>query len=175
MMRILGIVATLLITVAFLSCKENSFEKQRRNELKTLDEYMRAHYAGATPKTSGLYFFPQVEGVGDTIKINDRVEFFYELKTLDSTFSTGSGNYEPESVVVMPPSQLSSSAQSLTTMRALHEALLHMRSDSEARIIFDSALGFGQYSSGGIPGFSPLIMDIRIYKVYPAQAPEEED
>ncbi|HZH74071.1 MAG TPA: FKBP-type peptidyl-prolyl cis-trans isomerase [Mariniphaga sp.] len=174
-MRIFGTVATLLILVAFFSCKENSFEKQRRNELRELDNYMRTHYSDATPKQSGLYFFPEVVGVGDSIKINDRVEFFYNLMTLDSSFTTGSGPYEPASVVVTPPSQLSASAQSINTMRALHEALLHMRSDSEARIIFDSALGFGQHSTGGIPGFSPLIMDIRIYKVYPAQAPSQEE
>lgn len=175
MMRIFGIVATLLITVAFISCKENSFEKQRRNELRSLDDYIRAHHSDATPRLSGLYLFPVVEGTGDSIRINDRVEFFYDLMTLDTSFVTGSGNYEPASVVVMPPSQLSASAQSITSMRALHEALINMRSDGEARIIFDSSLGFGQYSSGGIPGFSPLIMDLRIYKVYPAQAPTEEE
>ena len=53
---------------AFFSCKDNSLEKQRQNELKKLDEFIRVHYTNAEPRPSGLYFFPQKEGVGDSIK-----------------------------------------------------------------------------------------------------------
>ena len=174
MKKIFGIVATLIITVVFISCKENSLEKQRRNEMRKFDEFMRAHYSGISPRPSGLYYFQLEEGTGDSIKINDRVEIFYDLMSLDTVYTSTSGNYEPETVIVRHPSQLTSSAQSITSMRALHEALTYMRKGSRARLIFDSSLGFGQFSTGGIPGFTPLIMEVRVHKVYPAIPPAED-
>src|SRR5690554_3497603 len=103
MKRIFGILLTALIGIVFFSCKENSFEKQRENEMNELNEFIRAHYAGETPKRSGLYYFPLEEGTGDSIEIGDRVQLYYEIRTLDSTLQLSSGRYEPVEMVVMPP------------------------------------------------------------------------
>lgn len=175
MKRKFGFILAAIIGVVFLSCRDNSFEKQRENEMKELNEYIRAFHPGETPKRSGLFYFPLGEGSGDSIKIGDRVQLFYEIRTLDSTLRLSSGRYEPVEMVVMPPTQLSSSPQTIGGILALNEALTYMKKGSKALLIFDSSLGFGQYGTGGIGGFTPVMMEVEVYKVYPAQQPEEEE
>lgn len=173
MKQIFIAITLVLMVAAFFSCKENSLEKQRSNELKSLNEFMRTQYPGKEPQPSGLYYFELQEGTGDSIKIGDRVQLFYELWTLDSVNIGSNGSYEPLEVVVAPPTQLSSSATHEGQMRALHEALTYMKRGSKARLIFDSSLGFGQFGASGIPGFLPLIMEVEVYKVYPAPVQEQ--
>ncbi len=153
---------------AVFSCKDNSLEKQRMNELKKLDEFIRAHYTNAVPKPSGLYFFPEEEGIGDSIKINDRVQVFFTVMTLDSSLVDYTGRYEPSEVIVLHPSQLTSSAQVTEETLALHEALTYMKKGSKAVLVFNSALGFGQYGSYNVGGFRSIIMELEVYKVFPA-------
>ncbi len=175
MKRILKVFTIVLIAAAFFSCKENSLEKQRENEIKKLNEFIKNHYPGEEPNPTGLYYFGLEEGTGDSIKTNDRVQVFYELWTLDSVNVRSSGRYEPLELVVLPPTQLSSSAQSVGQIRALHEALTYMKKGSKSLLIFDSALGFGQYGTTGIGAFTPLMMEVEVYKVYPAPVQEVPD
>jgi len=174
MKRIFIIFSVVVIAAGFFSCKENSFEKQRANELKLLNEYIRVNHTGEVPRPSGLFYFPLVEGTGDSIKIGDRVQLYYEIRTLDSTLQMSSGRYEPYEMVVVPPTQLSSSPESIGGVLALNEALTYMQTGSKSMLIFDSSLGFGQYGTGGIGGFPPAMMEVEVYKVYPAPVPEEE-
>jgi FKBP-type peptidyl-prolyl cis-trans isomerase len=175
MKRIITGVFFAAIAVAFLSCKDNSLEKQRQNELKKLNEFIRAHYADVDRKPSGLYYIELDAGTGDSIKMGDRVQVFYEIQTLDSTRRIGSGNYEPLELIVVPPTELPSTATEINELKALHEALTYMKKDAKSRLIFDSQIGFGQYGSYGFGGFTPLMMEVEVYKVYPAPVPEEEE
>lgn len=175
MKRIFNILAIIIIAAAFFSCKENSFEKQRRNELDRLNEFMRAHYAGKDPRPSGLFYFPVEEGTGDSIKIGDRVQIFYDIWSLDSVKLLSNGQFEPLELIVSPPSQLSSSTKSVTGLRSLNEALTYMKKDSKSLLIFDSALGFGQNGTTNVNGFTPLIMEVEVHKVYPAPVQEEPE
>lgn len=175
MKRIFNIFSIAILAAVFFSCKENSFEKQRENELNQLNEYIRANHPGEVPRPSGLFYFPIEEGTGDSIRIGDRVQLFYEIRTLDSTLQMSSGRYEPYELTVRPPTQLSSSPQSIGGILALNEALTYMQRGSKSMLIFDSSLGFGQYGTGGIGGFSPVMMEVEVYKIYPAPVPEEEE
>lgn len=181
MKRIITVLTITLLAVTFFACKENDLEKQRENELKRLNEYMADNYTGEDPKPSGLYYFPLDEGTGDSIKIGDEVQIYYQIQRLDSTViaeTTGYSEghrYDPIKLVVLPPTQLSSSATYVEELLALHEALTYMKKGSRSRLIFDSALGFGQYGTTGISGFSSLIMEVEVYKVTPIPVPEEEE
>ncbi len=179
MKRVLTVLIAALVAVAFFSCKENSLEKQRQNELKKLDEFLRAHYSDVVRRPSGLYYIELQAGTGDSIKIGDQVQIYYSLKNLDEEvilettgFSDGF-RFDPMSLVVLHPNDLGSSAQAVNEIRALHEALTYMKKGTRSKMIFDSALGFGQYGSYGIGGFTSLIMEVEVYKVFPAQTPEE--
>ncbi len=170
MKRVFIIFTIGVIALAFFSCKENTFEKQRRNELKYLEEFMRTHYSGKDPRPSGLFYFPVEEGTGDSIKIGDRVQIFYDIMSLDSVSLLSSGRFEPVEMVVSPPAQLSSSPKSISGLRSLNEALTYMKKGSKSLLIFDSALGFGQSGTTNVNGFMPLMMEVEVHKVYPAPA-----
>jgi FKBP-type peptidyl-prolyl cis-trans isomerase len=175
MKRIITLFILAVVAAGFFSCKENSLEKQRQNELKKLDEFIRVHYSNVPElesKPSGLYFMRLEEGTGDSIKMGDQVQVFYEIQTLDSLNRIGTGNYEPIQLTVLPPTELPSTATNINELKAMHEALTYMKKDSKALLIFDSQLGFGQYGSYGFGGFTPLMMELEVYKVYPAQVPE---
>lgn len=169
-----GLIFTLL-AVAFFACKENDFEKQRENELKKLNEFIRNNYPELERNPSGLYYKELEAGTGDTIKIGDRVQFFFDLWNLDSAYVGGSGRYEPVEVRVQHPGNLDSSPSSVSQMLALHEALTYMQKGTKSLLIFDSSLGFGQYGVSGVGSFTPLMMEVEVYKVYPAEIPEEEE
>ncbi|MBW6534247.1 MAG: FKBP-type peptidyl-prolyl cis-trans isomerase [Mariniphaga sp.] len=168
MKRIITLFLLAVVATAFFSCKENSLEKQRQNELKKLDEFIRAHYAEVDRKPSGLYYIELKAGTGDSIKMGDQVQVFYEIQTLDSLNKIGTGKYEPVQLTVLPPTELASSATNISELKALNEALTYMKKGSKARLIFDSQLGFGQYGSYGFIGFTPLMMEVEVYKVFPA-------
>ena len=174
MIRLVTAITLFLAVFAFFSCKENDLEKQRQNELKKLDEYIQNNYPDLEPTPSGLYYIELEEGTGDSIQIGDRVQLFYDMWTLDSVYIDGSGRYEPLEVIVLPPSELGSSATSAQNLLGLHEALTYMKDDAKARMILPSQLAFGQYGSYGVPGFTTLLMEVEIYKVYPAEIPGEE-
>lgn len=174
MKRIVPGLIIAIVAIAIFSCKENDLEKQRENELKKLDEYIRNHYSDVEPTVSGMYYIELEKGTGDTIQIGDRVQLFYDLWTLDSSYVSTSGRYEPLQVIVLPPTQLSSSASSPGNMLGLHEALTYMQEGTKARMILPSQLAFGQYGSSGVGGFTSLIMEVEVYKVYPANGQEEE-
>ncbi|HDR51571.1 MAG TPA: hypothetical protein ENN90_08120 [Mariniphaga anaerophila] len=175
MKRILSFFILAALATAIFSCKENSLEKQRQDELKKLDEFIRAHYSEVERRPSGLYYIELEEGTGDSIKIGDRVQIYYDLMTIDSVYVGGTGRYEPMEMMVQHPTNLTSSAQSVEELRSLNEALTYMKKGSKARLIFDSNLGFGQYGSYGISGFTSLMMEVEVYKVYPSQAPGEDE
>lgn len=63
--------------------------------------------------------------------------------TLDSSLVDYTGRYEPSEVVVLHPTQLTSSAKTTEETLALHEALTYMKKGSKAVLVFNSALGFG--------------------------------
>ena len=163
-----GIFATILM-VSLFSCKENSLEKQRKRELNRLNEFIGSNYSHIDPKPSGLYYIEQKEGIGDSIKINDRIQIFYDLYTIDSMYVYGTGSFEPAELVVLHPGQLSYSADYVTEMKGLHEALTYMKKGTKASLVLPSQLAFGQYGGYyGIGGFKTLLMELEVYKVFPS-------
>jgi FKBP-type peptidyl-prolyl cis-trans isomerase len=171
--RVSGIFTLALIALLF-SCKENDLEKQRERELKRLDEYISNNFPDEKPKPSGLFYIELNEGIGDSIKINDKVQIFYDLYTIDSSYVAGSGSYEPVELTVVPAMQLGSSAEDVSEMKGLHEALTYMKKGTRALLILPSQLAFGQYGTYGVGGFRTLLMEVEVYKVFPVAEKEDE-
>jgi len=161
------LVATLF--VGLISCgKDNSLEKQRQDELAQLDLYMLANYPDVEPTSSGLYYIEEKTGSGDTIKNGDKVLIYYATWTIDSIlldetigYTDGYG-YEPYQVLV-------GSGNSIT---GLEEGLTYMQPGTIANLVINSQLAYGQNgntsSNPMVPGFSTLLMQVEVYKVYPA-------
>ncbi|MDD4143065.1 MAG: FKBP-type peptidyl-prolyl cis-trans isomerase [Prolixibacteraceae bacterium] len=175
MKYLLSVIFASVLIFTLFSCKENDLEKQRERELKLLDEYIQNNYSGLDPKPSGLFYIELSEGIGDSIRMGDKVQIFYDLYTLDSSYVAGTGPYEPSEMIVLPPTQLGSSAETVTEMKGLHEALTYMKKGSRALLIIPSELAFGQYGTYGVGGFRSLLMEVEVYKVFPLTEREEEE
>jgi FKBP-type peptidyl-prolyl cis-trans isomerase len=150
--------------IALFSCDDNSLEKQRNNELELLNAYLLEHYPDLEPTSSGLYYCEETAGIGDTIKLGDRVQVFYATWLIDSFLideSNGYTNgfrYEPLEFVVGAGS----------VVAGLDEAVTYMQKGTVANLVLDSGLAYGQNGSGTVPGFTSLLMQVEVYKVYPA-------
>lgn len=155
--------------VGFFACgNDNSLEELRNNELAKLDTYMKANYPDEKPTSSGLYYIEVKQGTGDTIEVGDQVQIYYATWTIDSVLldqSVGYLNgyrYEPYTVNV----------GSGTSVAGLEEALTYMQKGSVANIVINSALAYGQngntYSDPYVPGFTTLLMQVEVYKIYKA-------
>jgi hypothetical protein len=169
------ILISAIIALTFFSCKENDLEKLREQELKQLDEFIEKNYPDESPTPSGLFYIELEEGTGDSIKIRDKVQIFYDIITLDSTYVASSGEFEPLELIVRPPTQLSSSASDVSELLGLHEGLTYMKKGTKALLIMPSELAFGQYGLYNVGGFTTLLMEVEVYKVFPLEISEEEE
>ena len=158
------------VTVLFFACKkDNSLEKLRQNELVKLDEFINEHYPDSTAKTSGLYYIEAIKGDGDSLKPGDKVQVFYATWTIDSVLVDESEGYtighrfEPLEFVV-GASQV---------IKGLDEAATYMQLNTKANLVLPSEVAYGQNGKGSIPGFTTLLMEVEVYKVYPRNPPSE--
>jgi len=171
MNRIVLVLITVIVALAFFACRDdNSLEELRKNELKLLEEYINKNHPGAEPHRSGLYFFETEEGAGDTVKVGNRVQIYYATWLIDSTLVdesrgfTNGHRYEPYQFV----------AGGGDAIAGLEEAVIDMKTGGKANLVIPSELGYGQNgsTSGFVPGFATLLMQIEIYKVYPFNTSE---
>jgi len=172
MKRLMAGILLVGLSITFFACnKDNSLEEMRKNELEKLDAFIQENYPGEEPLPSGLYYFETQEGTGDTIKLGDRVQVFYATWTIDSILVDQSSGYtdgyryEPLEFIV----------GNSEVVQGLEEAITYMQLGSVASLILPSELAYGQNGSGYIGGFTTLLMEVEVYKVYPYVIPEEEE
>jgi FKBP-type peptidyl-prolyl cis-trans isomerase FkpA len=171
MKRIFTILLVVFAGVAFLGCgKDNSLEKMRENELKRLDEFIAIHYPDSLPKASGLYYIEAVKGEGDSILPGDRVQVFYATWTIDSVLVDESEGY----TVGHQFEPLEFTVGKGEVIKGLEEAAQYMQLNTKANLVLPSEVAYGQNGKGGIPGFTTLLMEVEVYKVYPFRKPEDE-
>jgi FKBP-type peptidyl-prolyl cis-trans isomerase len=159
-----GFIILVLIT-GFFSCQDdNSLERLRQYELEKLEEFIQKNYSDVEPKSSGLYYIEVAKGTGDTIKVGDRVQIFYAKRLIDSTLIDQTNGYllgqryEPLEYVVGAGSVIA----------GLEEASTYMQKGTKANLVIPSELAYGQNGSSGVSGFSTLLMEVEVYKIYPA-------
>lgn len=167
MKQIFKVLFFTVTAIGIFSCGEdNSLIELRNKELALLDEYMLKNYPDVEPKPSGLYYIEETKGTGDTINPGDRVQIYYATWLIDSTLIDETNGYilgqryEPYTVNV----------GSGTSIAGLEEALTYMQKGSVANLVINSELAYGQNgntsSTPYVPGFSTLLMQIEVYKVY---------
>ena len=160
-----------LIAVVLMGCpKDNNLEQLRNNELKKLDEFISIHYPNENPKPSGLYYIEAIKGEGDSLKLGDRVQIFYATWTIDSALIDQSKGYldghrfEPLEFIVGTGG----------VIKGLDEAATYMQLNTKANLVLPSEIAYGQNGNATVPGFTTLLMEVEVYKVYPYNPPSEE-
>ena len=163
---VLVIVAALAL---FLSCnKDNDLGKLRAIELEKLDEFIQANYPNVEAKPSGLYYYEVKAGQGDTIKTGDVVQIFYSTWTIDSVLIDETSGYslghrfEPYEFIV-------GAGDAIT---GLEEGANYMQPGTIANLVIPSELAYGQNGTTGVAGFTTLLMQVEVYKVYPVNVSE---
>ena len=156
--------------VFIYSCKDdNTAIILRRNELQKLDEFIAEHYPDSLPKPSGLYFISETKGVGDTIRIGDRVQIFYSVWTIDSTLIDESAGYSAGQRY--NPYEFTVGAGD--AIQGLEEGVSYMYPGGKAHLVIPSQLAYGQNgsyygnSSSYVGPFTTLLMEVEVYKVFP--------
>lgn len=163
--------------LVLFSCKDNSLEALRKDELAKLDAFIKENYPGEEPKPSGLYYIEEIKGSGDSIVPGDKVQIFYAAWTVDSILVDETNGYtngyrfEPLEFTVLPASQLSAStATSISKTPGLHEAITYMQLGTVSNLVMPSQIAYGQNGMIGIPGFTTLLLHVEVYKVYRANS-----
>ena len=100
------------------SCKKTiSLDELRAQELQKMDDFIAANGITVDPTESGMYYIPEVEGTGDSIKAGDRVKIFYTGMFLDSTIFDATGSYEPFEFTVGSTDVITGMSEGLTYMK----------------------------------------------------------
>jgi FKBP-type peptidyl-prolyl cis-trans isomerase len=55
-----------------------------------------------------------------------------------------------------------------SVIAGLEEASTYMQKGTKANLVIPSELAYGQNGSSGVSGFSTLLMEVEVYKIYPA-------
>lgn len=152
------------------SCFKDHFEKQRDEEKRILEQFIKQQNITVTPTKSGLYYIEMKEGTGPTPEWTDWVEFTFTgrlvanqqtvVMTTDSLTARENSIYD--ALVQYGPNRYKMSTISLSGMT---EGLSKMKAGGKARLIFPSDLGYGGQTVGIVPAFSSLIVDIELINV----------
>lgn len=166
---------SILLSGIYSSCKEDTLEALRDNEIERLDKYVKDNnleeYKDAN---SAIYFWNEVVGTGDSIKAGYKVMLHYTVSLLDSSviFSNYDENgyaYE-ELPFYVDISNDEVNASYVQQIAGIHIGLKKMRIGGRASMIIPSELAFKalDYSSTlGIPRFSSLLVNVYAKKGYP--------
>lgn len=173
---ILGLAA--LLSGIFTSCKTDSLDTLRENEIVALDKYVKDNNLTNTKDDSGIYFKDLIKGTGDTIKSGYKVMMYFNITLLDGTviFSTddGLGHHYEEFAFYVDVSNDIVNASYVQQIAGLHKGLKKMQVGGKALIIIPSELAFkavDNSSTLGIPRFSTLLATVTAKKGY---SPEEQ-
>lgn len=156
-----------LLSGIYTSCKEDSLEAMRDNEVERLDKYVKDNNLSLYKDPSGIYFWDEVVGSGDTIKGGYQVMIQYTITLLDSTivFTTEDeyGHTYEEDAFFVDISNDEVNASYVQQIAGMHIGLKKMRIGGRASMIIPSELAFKavDYSSTlGIPRFSTLLVSV---------------
>ncbi|HBY54286.1 MAG TPA: hypothetical protein DEH15_17820 [Marinilabiliales bacterium] len=170
---------TVLLSGVFTSCKENTLDAMRDDEIAALDKYVKDNSLTDAKDVSGIYF-KLTERSADTTLIRSgfkvMLEFNITLISNDLIFSTEDEyghNYEPYAFYVDVSNDIVN-ASYVQQIAGLHVGLKKMHVGDRAFMVIPSELAFKAVdyrSSLGIPRFSTLLATVYAKRGY---SPEDQ-
>ena len=159
------------------SCKEDTLDTLRENEIIALDKYVADNKYTDAKDVSGIYFKPLVTSTDTLIKSGFKVMLFFKITLINGSviFSTeddAGRNYE-EFAFFVDVSNDVVNQQYVQQIAGLHKGLKKMRVGEKAFMIIPSELAFkavDNLSTLGIPRFSTLLATVTVVQGFsPAQ------
>ncbi len=178
-----------LITGIFGSCKQNTLDTLRENELVALDKYVKDNNLTSAKIDSLGIYFKILSHQADTVKHTDTIQIrsgykamlYYNITLLDSTviFRTDDGhghNYEEDAFYV-DVSNTVVNASYVQQIAGLHRGLKKMHVGDTAFMVIPSELAFKAVDNTsiiGVPRFSTLLVTVYVKRAYtPAEQTEQ--
>jgi FKBP-type peptidyl-prolyl cis-trans isomerase len=163
----------LVLAGSLNSCKENSLDALREDEVNALDKYVSENKLTDKKDISGLYFNNLETGTGDSIKSGYKVMLYFNITLLDGTviFTTEDSagrNYE-EFAFYVDVSNTIVDASPIQKIAGLHTGLKKMKVGGKALMVIPSELAFkavDNTATYGIPRFSTLLANVFVKKGY---------
>jgi len=176
-MKQIGYVLSLviLLSATFYSCKEDSLEALRQNEVEALDKYVKDNNLAGDKDASGIYFkLTNTEPNADTtwIRSGFKVMLQYNIFLIDSTkvltTEDENGYTFEENPFYVDVSNTVVDANPVQLIKGMHIGLKKMHVGDKAFMVIPSELAFKavDYSSRGIPRFSTLLVHVYAKKGY---------
>jgi FKBP-type peptidyl-prolyl cis-trans isomerase len=168
-----------LLSGMFFSCKENTLDEMRDNEIVALDKYVKDNNMADAKDVSGIYFKSLVQGTDTTmIRSGFKVMLYFKITLIDGTvvFTTedeAGRNYEEFAFYVDVSNDIVNSSY-VQQIAGLHKGLKKMRIGDKALIVVPSELAFkavDNTSKMGVPRFSTLLATVYAKKGY---SPEDQ-
>lgn len=167
-----------LISGFYTSCKEDTLDQLRDEEIVALDDYVKDNGLTEAKDSTGIYFKDIEVGTGDTITSGYKVMMFFKITLINGTtvFTTEDKyghNYEEYAFYVDVSNELVNSSY-VQQIAGLHHGLKKMRVGGRAFMVIPSELAFkalDNSSTMGIPRFSTLLATVYAKRGY---SPEDQ-
>jgi len=165
---ILGLIV--LFSGIYTSCKENTLDELRNDEIAALDKYINDKNLSGFKDASGIYFKDSIVGTGDSIITSGyKLKLYFNITLLDGTsvFSTedsGGRNYE-EYTFYVDANDATINESYVQQIAGLHAGLKKMKIGGRAFMVIPSELAFkavDNSSTIGIPRFSTLLAKVYV-------------
>lgn len=168
---VLGLI--ILLSATFHSCKKDSLEAMRQNEVDLLDKYVKDNNLAQYKDDSGIYFKDEVKGTGDTIKSGFKVMLQYNIFLIDSTKVLTTEDIDgytfEEDPFYVDVSNTAVDSNPVQQIKGMHIGLKKMQVGGRAFMVIPSELAFKALdytSTMAIPRFSTLLVYVYAKKGY---------
>ena len=140
-----------LFCLLFFSCNEgNTPEQQLQADIQKIENYLNDHNLTAESTPSGLHYIITEPGTGGHPSLSSTVKVNYTGKLLKNEHVFDQTNGTP---VSFPLQNL---------IEGWQEGIPLLQKGGKGTFFIPSALGYGPYGSGDIPGNAPLIFEIEL-------------
>ena len=167
---ILGLIV--IFSGVFTSCKKNTLDALREDELAALDQYVNTKkLTSFKDDASGIYFKDSIVGTGDSIITSGyKLKLNYKITLLDGTvvFSTEDSagrNYEEYTFIVDANNAIVNQSY-VQQIVGLHSGLKKMKVGGRAFMVIPSELAFKAVETNTgyviIPRFSTLLAKVYV-------------
>ena len=173
---ILGFIV--LFSGFYTSCKENTLDAMREDEVTALNKYVADKKLTALKDVSGIYFKDSIVGTDTTmVRSGFKLKLKFKITLLDGTviFTTDDkyGHTYEEYTFYVDANDATINQSYVQQIAGLHKGLKKMHIGGSAFMVIPSELAFKavDYSSIGIPRFSTLLVNVYVKS---GLSPEEQ-
>ena len=151
MKKLSFIIAALLITLSYTSCKSDA-----EKETDTLQSYIESNNITTEPTASGLYYIETLAGTGAQATAGDIVVVNYTGTFLDGEKFDSSYDRNEPFEFTLGTGQV---------IKGWDEGIAYMKEGGKAKLIIPSSLAYGSSCAGSIPPDTSLIFEVELLDV----------